>query len=30
MDTMAQRAFFPLAWKMNRRRTSAEDKEDFL
>ena len=30
MDTMAQQAFFPLAWEMNRRRTSAEDKEDFL
>lgn len=30
MDTMAQQAFFLLAWKMNRRRTSAEDKEDFL
>ena len=30
MDTMAQQAFFQLAWKMNRRRTSAEDKEDFL
>ena len=30
MDTMAQQAFFPLAWKMNRRRPSAEDKEDFL
>ncbi len=30
MDTMAQQDFFPLAWKMNRRRMSAEDKEDFL
>ncbi len=30
MDTMAQQALFPLAWKMNRRRTNAEDKEDFL
>ena len=30
MDTMAQQALFPLAWKMNRRSTSAEDKEDFL
>ncbi len=30
MDTMAQQALFLLAWKMNRRRTSAEDKEDFL
>ena len=29
MDTMAQQALFLLAWKMNRRRTSAEDKEDF-
>ncbi len=29
MDTMAQQALFPLAWIMNRRRTSAEDKEDF-
>ena len=30
MDAMALQAFFPLAWKMNRRKTSAEDKEDFL
>ena len=30
MDTMAQQALFPLTWKMNRRRMSAEDKEDFL
>ena len=30
MDTMAQQALFLLAWKMNRRRTNAEDKEDFL
>ena len=30
MDTMAQQALVPLAWKMNRRRMSAEDKEDFL
>lgn len=30
MDTMAQQALFPLAWKMNRRRMSVEDKEDFL
>ena len=29
MDTMAQQTLFPLAWKMNRRRMSAEDKEDF-
>ena len=30
MDTMVQQALFPLAWKMNRRRKSADDKEDFL